>query len=49
VPDATVVIVEVPLHLRQIQHGDEPAVRPVRRADLGEGGTKFPLEAVPGV
>jgi len=44
------VVVQVPLHLRQIQHGDGPAVLPARRADpVGEGGQRFPLEAVPGV
>jgi len=49
--DAAVVVqVQVPLHLRQVQHGDGPAVLPSRRADpVGEGGQKFPLKAVPGV
>jgi len=45
VPDAAV---EVPLHLRQVKHGDGPAARPARRAGLpGGGGERFPLEAVP--
>jgi len=50
VPDAAVVVVEVPPHLRQVQHGGGPAARPARRAGLpGGGGERFPPEAVPGV
>jgi len=50
VPDAAVVVMEMPLHGRQVQHGDEPAVRPAQRIDpIGEKREKFPLEPVPGV
>jgi len=50
VPDAAVVVVEVPPHLRQVQHGHGPAARPARRAALPGGGReRFSPEAVPGV
>jgi len=48
VPDAAVVVAHVPLHGRQVEDGDEPAVRLAQRADLlGEEREKFPLEPVP--
>jgi len=44
------VVAKAPLHRRRVQHGDEPAVRLARRANLiGEERQKFPLEPVPGI
>ena len=49
-PDAAVAVMEMPLHRREVQHGDEPAVYFAKGADLlGEEREKFPLEPVPGV
>jgi len=49
-PDAAVVVMEMPLHPREARHGDEPAVYFAEGAHLlGEEGEKFPLEPVPGV
>ena len=49
-PDAAVVVMEMPPDPREARHGHEPAVSFAEEAHLlGEEREKFPLNAVPGV